>query len=108
MPTTVAGQANTVGFGESGFVGIAQGHRIARGQVLPKPVDGLPVLWMKLGRFERTGVVDPEELAIIIVGEPPLRPVSGLLFRLPSPIGELVVDSSVRGKLKKLAESINS
>ena len=45
---------------------------------------------MELGRLERAGVVDPEKLAVIIVGEPPLSPVSGLLLRLPSPIGELV------------------
>ena len=45
---------------------------------------------MKLGRFERTGVVDPEELPIIIMGESPLGPVSRLLLRYPISIRELI------------------
>ena len=90
LPASVSRQANAGGFGESGFVGIAQGNRITRGQVLSQSVDRFPVLRMKLGRLEGAGVVDPEKLAVIIMGEPPLGPMTWLFLRLPSSIGELI------------------
>ena len=53
-------------------------------------MNGFPVFRMKLGRFERAGVINPEELTIIVVGQPPLGPVTDLLLSPPGTIGKLI------------------
>ena len=45
---------------------------------------------MKLGRFERAGVIDPEKFSVIIMGQAPLGPVTGLAFSPPGPVGKLI------------------
>ena len=45
---------------------------------------------MKLGGFERVGIIDPKELTIIVVGQTPLSPVPRLFLSPPGTVGKLV------------------
>ena len=90
-PAPVAEEAAAVRGAEGGIVRRGEGHGISGSEVLVGELAGdLPVSRVEVGADERVAVRDPVEVADVVAGKAPLRPVAGLPLALPGPGGVAV------------------